>query len=296
MNVNTDGGTKLKTELLNSVAPMRMFQSKYVRPVFSPDEEAAAAAVAEAARIAAEKAEADKKAAEEAEKAKTSGLSEEAAKLLKEQMKTKQKLEEANAKLKEFEGIDPVAIKKLLADQAAAEKAAAEAKGDFERVKKMMADEHAAELKKAKDELEAERKKTSEISGRVIELTVGQSFAQSEFLKQTVLPAAKARAIYGAHFEVEDGVVVAFDKPRTEGNRTKLVDASGTPLGFEAAIKKIVEADPDQDSILRSKLGAGAGSGSGNDVRSGDRGGKQPEVKGASRIEAILNARKAAGK
>lgn len=259
--------------------------------------EKAAADKAAADKAAADKAEADRKAAEDAEKAKNPGVSDEVAKLLKENMKAKATLAEATAKLKEYEGIDPVAIKKLLADQAAAEKASAEAKGDFERVKQMMAAEHAAELKKAKDELETERQEKAKISGRVIELTVGQSFAQSDFLgKETLLPTAKARAIYGSHFEVEDGVVVAFDKPRTEANRTKLVDASGTPLAFEAAIKKIVEADPDHDSLLRSKLANGGGSGSSGENRAAEKGGKQPELKGAARIEAILNARKAAAK
>jgi hypothetical protein len=40
------------------------------------------------------------------------------------------------------------------------------------------------------------------------------------------------------------------------------VDASGTPLSFDEAFKKIIEADPEKDFLLKSKVKVGAGSAS----------------------------------
>ena len=288
--------------------------TKYSMPVYDADDDAKAAAAAEAekgvaaalaAKAAADaaKAEADKKAADEAaaaakleaEKNKNSGMSDAEAKLLKETMKAKKDLDEAKARLKLFEGIDPEAIKKMLAEKAEDEKKAAEARGDFERVKKMMAEEAAAEVKKAKDEAAASQAATDKLNATINNLTVGTAFASSKFLADdTVLPPSKARAIYGSHFEIEDGEVVGYDKPRGESERTKLVNAAGKPLAFETAIKRIVEADEDGDSILRSKMKEGAGSKQQSAQGAKETGGnKNAPLKGIDLMTAVLTKRAA---
>ena len=72
---------------------------------------------------------------------------------------------------------------------------------------------------------------------------------------------AKARVIYGSHFEVgEDGNVVGYDKPAGQKERAVLVDGEGKPLPFEAAIERILRADPEADALLRSEAKQGAGS------------------------------------
>lgn len=261
---------------------------------------AALAAKAAADAAAAKKVEDDAAAAAakiEADKQK-SGLSDDAAKLLKENMKAKADKAALELKLKEFEGIDPVAIRKLLADQEAAKKKELEDKGEWERLKTMMASENAAAVKKAETERDAERAEREKRDGLINTLTVGAAFSSSKFLAgETVLPPSKARAVYGAYFDVEDGEVVAYDKPKGSTDRTKYVDAQGEPLDFEEAIKRIVEADPDRDSIKRSKLALGAGSGSNNDGKgAGAGGGKAPALKGLGLISAALAARTAAKK
>ena len=82
-----------------------------------------------------------------------------------------------------------------------------------------------------------------------------------------------------------DGQVVAFDKPRGAQNRTQLVDASGEALGFEAALKKIVDGDPDRDSIVRSKAKQGADS----KTITGKKPPVKEEVTGRERIANALN-------
>lgn len=261
----------------------------------------AAADAAAAAKVAADKVIADKVAADAAEAARLAaaggGLSDDAAKLLKENMKQKKLLEENAAKLKEFEGIDVAAVRKLLADKVEAEKLEAEKKGEWDRLKKMMADEHTTALKKAMDELAAERSAKSQADGKINDLTIGSAFSSSEFVtKETVLPPSKARAIYGAHFEIEGAQIVAFDKPKGAEARTKLVDGAGQPLSFEAAVKKIVESDPDHASIRRSKLANGAGSITDSTTKGGATGAGggagAAGPTGSARILAILDARK----
>jgi hypothetical protein len=261
--------------------------------------EAAKAAAAEAAKVAADKVAADAAAAAKAEAdRKASGLSDKEADLLKENMAKKEKLKEADAKLAalqaeidKFKDIDPEKAKALMAKEAEAEKASLEAKGEFDRLKKMMAEEHAKE----KDALTSAQKATeTALAGalsQINELTIGQAFSNSEFVKsELVMPAGKVRSVYGAHFEMEAGRIVAFDKPKGTESRSKLVDGSGEPMSFEVAMRKIIEADSDRDSLLKSKLKEGAGSNTSNDDRNkggtGDTG-----LKGLSRIAAGLNER-----
>ena len=143
----------------------------------------------------------------------------------------------------------------------AAERKAAEDKGEWDRVRTMMGEEHEAALKAAQETTAAVTAERDKLAAQIEELTVGNEFGGSAFIKnELTLSGAKTRQLYGAHFDVVDGVVVPFDKPRGAEGRTQLVDASGKALSFDKALEKIVGGDPDKDSILKSKLKPGAGS------------------------------------
>ena len=258
---------------------------------------AAATAATEAAKVAADKAAAD------AEKARLSGLSDKEAELLKDVMSKKKKLEAADAanadltaKLKAFDGLDVTMIRKMLDDQKTAEKAAAEKAGDFERVKKMMAEESDKAIALAKKEAADSKALLQASNSKIGDLTIGAAFNSSEFVsKELILPASKARSVFGDHFEIEGDHVVGYDKPKGGAERTKLVDAAGSPLAFDEAIKRIVAADADSDRLLKSKLATGAQSRTDNTTRIIKTEGPDG-LKGASRILAILEAKKAAKK
>lgn len=227
------------------------------------------------------------------------GMTDAEAKLLKESLQRKQKLEELS---KRFEGVDPEKYRKMLADeetrqsmQRKQEEDAALARGEFDRVKQSMSEQHKAQI----DELSRKlAEKDSVLVGRekeVHELSIGNNFANSKFIPESMnIPISKMRALYGSHFEFKDGVVVAYDKPRGASDRTMLVDSSGDPIPFDAAIQKIVEADPDRDSMLKSKVKPGAGSGAAK-VKAGAAD-EKPTVSGASRIAAALSKAKVAKK
>lgn len=227
-------------------------------------------------------------AAIEAEKAALATELEEAraekARLLSESMARKEKL-------KAYEGVDPDKYKKLVADEAAAAQAAAEAAGDFERVKTMMAEAHKAEMD-ARDARIAELEGLVAAStGTIDKLSIGNAFGTSSFIAdKMILTPAKTRILYGDHFEVEDGTVVAYDKPRGAKDRTRLVNSLNTPLPFDVALEKIVDADPDKKTVLRARAKSGAGSGT--DASGQDKTVKteEPKLFGRAGIAAALAA------
>jgi hypothetical protein len=125
----------------------------------------------------------------------------------------------------------------------------------------MMADEHAKDKKSLEERIAELDGKLAEKDKVINELTVGNDFASSTFLKDnTTLTPNKARKLYGDHFEVVDGKTVGYDKPAGQTNRTMMVDASGNPLNLDAALKRIVEVDPDKDTLLKAKVNQGSGS------------------------------------
>jgi len=194
--------------------------------------------------------------------------SDEEARLLKENMKKKEQLDKANAELKKaqellknFEGIDPVAVKKMLEDQRTAEEKALEAKGDWDRLKTRMAEEHGKEVKTLQDQIKQLSEQLNSTQSTIKDLSIGTQFSQSKFIaEELTLTPGKARVIYGEYFDVEDGKVVGYDKPRGTANRTAIVDQYGNAVDFESALRKIVEADPEKDHLLKSKMKPGAGS------------------------------------
>ena len=191
------------------------------------------------------------------------------AKLLKEVMQKKDALQKATTeltdlktKLASFDGIDPVAVKALLAEQKKAEETQLEAKGEWERLKARMAEEHGKEVVSVKEQAEALRAQLAQQAAVIDKLSVGAQFSQSTFItEELTLTPSKARVVYGDYFDVaEDGSVVGFDKPRGSASRTALINGAGVNMPFDEALRKIVEADPEKDHVLKSKVRPGAGS------------------------------------
>ena len=191
------------------------------------------------------------------------------AELLKENMKRKEKERTLADQLAQYGDIDPARARQLLeAEQAAenarreAEQAELERRGEFDAVKKQMIEAHQAELAQRDERYAALESENTALKSQLVEMTIGASFSNSTFLRDKVLMTpAKARVVYGSHFEVgEDGSVVGYDKPAGHKERTVLVDGEGKPLPFESAIERIVRADPEADALMRSEAKQGAGS------------------------------------
>ena len=196
------------------------------------------------------------------------GVSDDAAKLLKEVMTLKAANRATAERLAQFTaaGATPERVAQLEADAAASatrqaqdRENAALAAGDWETVRASLAATHKAEKQAVLDQLTAAEKATADADSTVRDLSIGAAFANSKYLAETILPAAKARKLYGDHFDFEDGKVVAYDAPHGAGNRAPLVDGTGQPLPFDVAMKRIVDGDPDRDQLLRQNRTTGKG-------------------------------------
>lgn len=227
------------------------------------------------------------------------GISDADAKLLRDVMKHKDRartleteLQKATDALKNFDGIDPVKMRELLRQQEEAEVKAAEARGEYDRLIKQMGERHQEEKNRLSGDLSARDAEVSALRQQVADLTVGSAFGSSQFVAQDLtLTPAKARVIYGAHFEFKDGKVVGYDKPAGASDRTVLVDSVGDPLFFDAALAALVNKDPDRDQLLRSKAKTGAGSSTSTKQASKAVAETQkPNLSGMEKISAGLKA------
>ncbi len=230
-------------------------------------------------------AEAAKKAEEEAAAKKTEEVdddpkdkkpSDAEAALLKDVMKNKEARKAAEKRAAELEAqlgdidIDEYKALKAEREEAAeakkkAEEEAAIAAGDFEKVRAQMTEQYEGQIETLKTELGGELETTkaelAKARATIEDLTVGSQFNTSKLITdETVYTPSKARRLYGDHFEVEDGKVVAYDKPRGAEDRTRLVDAKGNPADFETAMRRIIEADPEKDDIFLASIKPGASS------------------------------------
>ena len=199
-------------------------------------------------------------------------VTDEEAKLLKEVMDKKSKIKEQEAKIAELsktvEAIQSLGgveeLSKLVQQRKDAETKAMEEKGEWDKLKAQMLEAHKQSEDGLRKQIEELTAKLGGERAKINALTVGSAFANSSYLKdKTILPSQKAQAIYGDYFDIgEDGRLTAFDKPRGAAGRTMLVDGEGNGLEFEKAIEKIINLDPDHDSLLRSASKQGSNSGS----------------------------------
>lgn len=86
----------------------------------------------------------------------------------------------------------------------------------------------------------------------------GSKFVAEKFAAENGAAAAQiARALFGSHFKVEDGKVVAYDG---QGQKMLSRTAFGQPAEPEEALQLLVDASPLKASILRGTNASGSGS------------------------------------
>lgn len=230
------------------------------------------------------------------------GVSDADAKLLKDMMKHKNRAQELEKELQKsrdalaaYNGLDAAKAKALVEKEQEDERRAAEARGEYDRLITQMGERHANDLARVAGELDTERASRKSLEQRIADLTVGNAFATSTFVAADLtLTPTKARVVYGAHFDHVDGKVVGYDKPAGASDRTLLVNAQGEALGFEDALRALIEKDPDRDQLIRTKAKSGAGSsttnkGAGKAVQAAEAAAAN-KLTGAEKIAAGLKA------
>jgi hypothetical protein len=179
----------------------------------------------------------------------------------------RERAENAEGKLKGFEGIDDpaAALKALTTIKNLDDKKLVDA-GEVEKVK--------AEAIKAIEEKYAPFVKENDtLKGQLNSHLIGGAFSSSKYIAEKFAaegPAGVeiARALFGSALKVEDGKVVGYDS-----NNNKLYSRArpGELASADEAIELLVEAYPHKNHILK----AGGGNGGGASQGGGNGGGKK---------------------
>ena len=180
----------------------------------------------------------------------------------------RKRYEEAESKLKAFDGIaDPAAALKALATVKNLDDKKLVDAGEVEKVK--------AEVQKALEQQYAPFKAKAEaLEAQLNQHLIGGLFSSSKFIAEKFAaqgPAGVeiARALFANRFKVEDGKVVAYDGA---GNKLFSRVNPGDLADGDEAIQLLVEAYPHKDSILRGTGASGSGAGQhGNGGNGGQR-------------------------
>lgn len=185
----------------------------------------------------------------------------EKASLLKDMMKYKNLAREMQEKVKKYEGIDPEKARAALAAAEAAQVAELERKGQYEEIIKQVREQNEAKVAEAAARVQALEAKLNEMAEAAVRADIRSTFANSTFIRENLMISGeKVQALYGEYFDHVDGQMVGYNKPRGAEGRSPLVDASGAPLAFEAAVEKVLKADPEWESLAKSKIKGAAGS------------------------------------
>lgn len=179
----------------------------------------------------------------------------------------KKRFNEAEDKLKLFEGIDdPAAALKAIETVANFDQKKFIDAGEVEKLKADISKSFTDQIESLKKGHEA---KMTEATARAASLEkslneelIGGNFARSKFISEKLaIPADMARAFFGSAFTIEDGKVVANDSTGTKiFSRSKMGDVAE----FDEAIEILVDQYPNKDSIMKGNGASGGGAQGGN--------------------------------
>jgi hypothetical protein len=216
-----------------------------------------------AAELAAAKTAAEAAEIREAEAKKKLLPTDDQATALKEIMKWKTKARDAEKLVELFEGIDPAKARAALSAQEAAERKELEARGEYDRILAQVNEQHTTELTGVQAERDRLKAALEEMTIAGHKKDIANAFANSPFVREHLtISGSKVQTLYGDHFEYVDGEFVGYDKPKGAAERTPLVDGQGKNLPFEAALEKVLKADPDYANMAKSTIRRGANSNS----------------------------------
>jgi hypothetical protein len=141
--------------------------------------------------------------------------------------------------------------------------------GEFDAWRTQIAEKHAKDVKAQAERTEAEAKRAESIESELNNTLKGLAFAGAADLfgptGKTVLTPAVAQA-YFAHLVqiVKDEATGQRSVVVKDGSGATLVDPkTGHPMEFGRAMKELIEAHPDRDSLLRGSGKVGSNSAGG---------------------------------
>ena len=162
--------------------------------------------------------------------------------------------EEAENKLKPFEGIDAAKAKEALQTVQDISSGDLIKKGEAERVRN--------EIKATFESQIADKDKTiAEKDSRLTNLVRSTAFSTSQFVKDNIaVPVDMVEALFGNRFKEVDGKLIAFD---AQGNKMVSKKKAGEYADFDEGLSLIIEGYASKDAILKGSNNRGSGNNGG---------------------------------
>lgn len=175
----------------------------------------------------------------------------------------REKKEAAELALKPFEGLDPTKVREAMTTVENLASGDLLAANKVEEIKTAAID---ATKRGYEGQINAYKDKEAVLTGQVGNLTtayhnemLGNRFATSKFIGEKMsIPPTMAQKIFGEHFKVEDGKVIAYD---FKGAKLYSQAHPGEVPEFEEAIGLIVNGYPHKNTVLKGRGNSGGGGG-----------------------------------
>lgn len=162
--------------------------------------------------------------------------------------------EAAEAKLKDFEGIDAAKARKALEDMSKIDMNKMIDTGKVDELKNQITSQFTAQIGE-KD------KAYGSLQGKYENMLVNNIFANSEFVRNNLaIPRDMFEAYFRGNFKVEGDKVTAYAKDGNQLMSQKNIGEVATP---EEALQILVNMHPQKDVILKAEAAAGSGSNGG---------------------------------
>jgi len=170
----------------------------------------------------------------------------------------RERAEAAEAKLKNFDGLDPELARKAIDTVGKIDAKTLIDAGKVDEVKKQITDQFTAQLTE-RDKLLALR------DSEIVDMKISGIFKDSDFLRDGIaVPRDFVESAYRSNFKIENGKVVAYDKA---GNQIMSKERLGELATPDEALRLLVESRADKDLIMKADVGNGSGNGGGAGVR-----------------------------
>lgn len=174
----------------------------------------------------------------------------------------RQQLQDAQNKLKDFDGLDAKQAREALAKLKDVDLTKMVGADKLEEVKTSLKGEYDAQLSERDKRILTMQ---SKLDGMVLDA----SFNGSEFIRDNIaIPVEMFRSHFGKYFKIEDEKIAAYD---AAGNRLMSKKNIGEYADFNEAIELLVEGYSQRDSILKAPDQRGSGSQGGGGNRGGGK-------------------------
>lgn len=171
--------------------------------------------------------------------------------MIGENRQYRQRAQDAETKLKEFEGIDAGSARDAIEKLSKIDEKTLVDAGKVDEVR--------AEIEKRyKDQLTASQTENSDLKNRVNSMALDNAFNSSKFITERVALAPDLmRKAFESNFKVEDGKVIPYNN---NGETIYSNENIGQVATFDEAVSILINQRSDKDKLLLANSGRGSGS------------------------------------